>query len=81
MKSPKKIDHSRVTAALEGRLDPAELNEAEDAAWEAAFIIKMGQPSNKERAFFARRRRLGLGVGAEENDDLVYESSCPQRFR
>ncbi|MEO9629771.1 MAG: hypothetical protein ABJG14_04965 [Sulfitobacter sp.] len=81
MKSPKKIDHSRVTAALEGRLDPAELNEAEDAAWEAAFITKMGQPSNKERAFFARLRRLGLGVGAEENDNLVYESPCPQRFR
>ncbi|MDF3417348.1 hypothetical protein HKX23_03190 [Sulfitobacter sp. KE29] len=77
MKSPKKIDHSRVTAALEGRLDPAELSEAVDAAWEAAFTTKMSQP----RAFFACRRRLGLGVGVEENDNLVYESSCLQRFR
>lgn len=65
------IDHTRVADALEGRLDPAELTEEEDAAWEVAFIEAMGRPSKKELAFFERRRKLGIGVGLDEEGRLV----------
>lgn len=52
-------DHKRITAALEGRLDPGELTEEESIAWTEAFIKKMGEPSVEEKAFFAELSRLG----------------------
>lgn len=66
------FDHARVTAALEGRLDPGELTEEEGAAWTEAFIEKMGEPSEKEKAFFEQRRKLGVGVGLDASGRLVY---------
>lgn len=53
-------DHARVTAALDGRLEIAELQEEEAIAWLDAFTKKMSGPSTREQAFFAERRRLGL---------------------
>lgn len=66
------FDHNRITAALEGRLDPSELTEEEDAAWTKAFIEKMGRSSDEEKTFFAERRRLGIGVGLDASGNLIY---------
>ena len=66
------FDHARITAALEGRLDTAELSEAEEAAWLDAFTERMAQPSEAEEAFFAERRSLGWGVGLDAGGNLVY---------
>lgn len=52
-------DHARVTAALEGRLDTVELSDEEAATWLDAFAERMSGPSETEKAFFAKRRKLG----------------------
>ena len=67
-----KLDHARITAALEGDLDTAELSEAEEAAWLDAFTEKMAQPSEVETAFFAERRSLGRRVGLDAGGNLVH---------
>lgn len=66
------FDHARITAALEGRLDPADLHEEEQIAWLDAFTEKMGEASEAEEAFFARRNALGRGVGLDAGGNLVY---------
>lgn len=66
-----RFDHARITAALDGRLDSTQLSEEEEAAWLDAFTEKMGQPSETEEAFFARRRALGRGIGLDAGGNLV----------
>lgn len=65
-------DHSRIADALEGRVDTAQLSEEEEAVWLDAFTEKMGQPAEAEQAFYARRQRLGQGVGLGPDGALVY---------
>ncbi|MFW8634423.1 hypothetical protein [Cribrihabitans pelagius] len=62
----------RLTDALEGRLDPCELTDEEHAAWVKAFNNLMGEPGPEEEAFFARRRKLGLGVGLDDEGRLIH---------
>jgi hypothetical protein len=68
-------DHSRVTAALAGRLDTVELREEEGIAWLDAFTEKMSNSSVTERAFFAERRKLGRGVGLDAAGNFVHAGS------
>lgn len=68
-------DHARVTAALEGRLDTVELREEEAVAWLDAFTEKMSGPSATEKAFFAKRQKLGQGVGLDAAGNLVHARS------
>ena len=65
-------DHARVTAALDGRLDPVELREEEAIAWLDAFTEKMAAPAPTEQSFFAERRKLGRGVGLDAAGNLVH---------
>lgn len=37
------------------------------------FIEKMSKPSKESEAFFAKRRRLGLGVGLDESGNVVHQ--------
>lgn len=67
-----RFDHARITAALEGKLDTSQLEEAEEAAWLDAFTEKMGHPSEAEEALHARRQALGRGVGLDAGGNLVY---------
>lgn len=67
MNHTKNIDRARVSEALEGRLDPTELSSEENAVRVEAFIKLMGRLGKKERVFFAQRRRLGLGVGLDDD--------------
>jgi len=59
------VAHARITAALEGKLDTTQLTEDEEAAWLDAFTKKMGQPSETEKSFYAKRRALGRAVGPD----------------
>ncbi|OOY06956.1 hypothetical protein [Thioclava sp. F36-7] len=43
-----------------------------ESAWLDAFTEAMSKPTAQEIAFFERQRALGLGVGLDENGDLVY---------
>ena len=38
----------------------------------------MGQPGPDEEAFLERLRRLGLGVGLDEDGNLVYDKDLPE---
>lgn len=66
------FDYSRITAALEGMLDTTELGEEEEVAWLDAFTTRMAEPSSLERAHFAERGTLGLGVGLDAGGNLVH---------
>ena len=70
-------DHARVTAALDGRLDTVELREEEAIAWLDAFTEKMSGPSATEQAFFAKRRKLGRGVGLDAAGNIVHAGADP----
>lgn len=66
-------DHARVTAALEGRIDPRDLREEERAAWLDAFTETMSVPcSATEEKLFAGRRKLGRGVGLDAAGNLIH---------
>lgn len=65
-------DHARITAALEGKLDTTALTEEEEIAWLESFTEKMGQASEEEVAFHAKRRSLGRGVGLDAGGNLIY---------
>lgn len=67
-----RFDYARITAALEGKLDTTQLGEEEEVAWLDAFTEKMGQPSEAEESFFARRQELGRGIGLDAGGNLVY---------
>jgi ParD-like antitoxin of type II bacterial toxin-antitoxin system len=67
------FDYRRVSAALESALSPDELSAEEQEVWFAEFADRMAEPGQAERAFFARRRQLGLGVGMTDSGELVRE--------
>lgn len=71
-RAPSRFDHARITAALEGKLDTTRLTDDEEAAWLDPFTEKMGQPSDAEVSFFARRRALGRGVGLDAGGNLIH---------
>lgn len=73
----KSFDYRRVRAALEASLAPEELSAEEHEVWLADFSEKMAEPSDQEKAFFERRRKLGLGVGLSDSGDLVRASDKP----
>lgn len=72
IESSSRFSHQRINAALEGRLDTADLTKDEADIWLFEFQEKVGQESEESKAFFARRRNLGLGVGIGENGKLVH---------
>lgn len=71
-------DHARVTAALDGRLDTVELREEEAIAWLDAFTEKMSGPSPTEQAFFAKRQKLGRGLGLDAAGNIAHAGSTQQ---
>lgn len=62
----------RVSAALEGRIPPEALTAEENDAWFDAVTEMIARPSPAASAFFARRRQLGLGVGLDDNGEIVW---------
>ncbi len=72
------FDHARISAALAGELETAQLSEEEKDVWLDSFVEKMAQPAAGETAFFAQRRQLGLGVGLDGAGNLVREKSAPE---
>ncbi|WP_404378629.1 DUF29 family protein [Caenispirillum salinarum] len=64
----------RLRAALAGRASPDELTPEEHAAWLEAFSKKMSEPTPEEEAYFAERRRRGVGVGLDEAGRLIRAS-------
>jgi len=49
-----------------------------EPGWIDWFSKKMDQAGPDEDAFFERRRRLGLGLGLDDNGNLVYAKDLPE---
>jgi hypothetical protein len=49
-----------------------------DPMWIDWFAEQMDQASPEEKAYWERRRRLGLGVGIDGNGNLVYGKDKPR---
>lgn len=65
------FSYDRINAVLSAEARSSTPNDAEYTAWSDRFIELMSKPGPNEEAFFAERRRLGLGVGLDENGNLV----------
>lgn len=63
---------TKVDQALAGQLSVDALDGAEQEDFFERFAALTRKPSEREKAFFAERRRLGLGVGMDEEGNLVY---------
>jgi len=63
---------NRIDQALRGLISPDELDGDEQELFFDRFAEMMAVPSGAEEAFWAERERLGLGVGLDEDDNLVY---------
>ena len=64
-------DYDNIQDVFNGKKTLDELSFLEDIIWTGLVLEKMNHPSKKGEEFFAERRRLGLGVGLDENGVLV----------
>ncbi|WP_170335094.1 hypothetical protein [Ruegeria arenilitoris] len=71
----------RVKAALEAKLSPDELTTEEQEVWLDEFMERTATLTPEAKAFFEDRRRLGLGVGLDENGILVRGSDPMERAK
>ena len=65
------FDYANIQAVFDGRKPHEELTDQEQHVWITQITRRMGYPSEKEKAFFAERRRKGLGAGLSETGKLV----------
>jgi hypothetical protein len=72
-KSPA-FDYQNIKNTLEGLNEPENLTAEEQAVFMDEFAASMHEETDEQKAFFAKQIELGIGVGLDENDDLVYQS-------
>ncbi|WP_018698197.1 ParD-like family protein [Amorphus coralli] len=72
-----RFDYRRIEQALGGKLSPDALSSDEQDVWFDAFAEAVTGPTAEEEAFFAERRKLGRGVGLDENGRLVRQEPKP----
>lgn len=63
---------NRSSEALNGLPGPDELDDHEQEFFFDRFADKMRTASREEQDFWAERRRRGLGVGIDDQGDLIY---------
>lgn len=76
-KSPE-FDYQRIKDALRASLSPDGLSADEQEVWFAQFAGEMTEPTGEEVAFYARRRKLGRGVGLSDSGELIYQKEPGQ---
>lgn len=65
---------AKVEQALKGLISPDELNDAEQEDYFEQLSDSYWAPSPVEDAFFADRRRRGVGVGMDEAGNMVLQT-------
>tara|TARA_R110002126_G_scaffold291787_2_gene458252 strand:- start:25804 stop:26214 length:411 start_codon:yes stop_codon:yes gene_type:complete len=75
MERSKAFDCKRIRDVLEGTLSPDALAPVEQYVWFDQFTANMIAPGEQEKAFYAKRRKLGRGVGMSKSGELVYETN------
>lgn len=68
-----------VTRALNGELSPRELDEREQEDYLDRLEELQLQPSEAETQFFASRRLRGVGVGMDDEGNLVFQGRRPEQ--
>ncbi len=66
------FSHDRIEAALTGGMEVGELSAEEQAKFFVDYKDWIEQAQHPE-SFYANRRRLGLGVGANDDGSLIYQ--------
>lgn len=66
---------NRIDHALKGLLSVDELDGDEQEEFFDRFAALAREPSEQAMAFFAERERLGLGVGMDDEGNLVYPAA------
>jgi hypothetical protein len=67
-----------VKLALQGLISPDDLSEREQESYfDALAEIQWGPPSSTEVAFFADRRRRGMGVGMDDAGNILDGKASP----
>lgn len=67
------VNRERIAMALRAELSPDELTGPEQEIWAKEVTKKMAEPSKEAIEFFKERRRLGIGVGLDENGNIVHQ--------
>lgn len=73
------FDHTRVSAALAGELETADLTALEKAVWSERFLEKMSEPGPREQAFFAKLHRSAPPSGHDVFGDVVRADTYSQK--
>ncbi len=68
----KAFDYKRIRDALEGTLSPDALAPVEQDVWFDHSTANMIASGEQEKAFYAKRQKLGRGVGMSCSGELVY---------
>lgn len=71
------FDHAHISAALAGELETTALSDEEKDVWLDSFTDLMAAPATEEKAFYAKRQRLGLGVGLDAGGNLIHADAAP----
>lgn len=64
---------TNVDLALRGLLSPGKLDRDQQEEYFDRLEVMQLQPSAVEEAFFADRRRRGVGVGMDEDGNIVFQ--------
>ena len=72
-----RLDHGKISAVLAGEMQTCKLTPDEQSVWQDRFTDLMGELGPEEEAFFADRRRRGLGIGLDEEGNLVRAEPDP----
>lgn len=69
------FSHDRINAVLAGKAPTTTLSKEEYAVWSDRFDELLASPTPEAEAFFAERRRLGLGSGLDADGNLVHAAN------
>jgi len=68
------FNYLRITEALKGLISPDELSAEEGDVFFDEFSQSLETETPEQIAFFEDRKSRGLGVGLDENDNLIYQT-------
>ena len=74
IESSSKFNYQYVQEALNAKRSPDELTLEEQEVFFDEFAASMMGEQPEAEAFFEQRRKQGVGVGLDDNDNLIYQS-------
>jgi hypothetical protein len=72
------FDYQRIKDALRATFSPDDLTADEQDVWFTQFAAEVSEPTKHEAAFYAKRCKLGRGVGMTDSGELIYQETSGQ---